>query len=87
MELIFVFSERTKKKKMKRQEAGDYRNACKPGGRTFGMEINFRTFFNYTKAMKLNSGYENFFFTVISFRFFPLSAQRLWLGKIEKLKS
>ena len=74
---LFVLSEWPKKKVKTR---GDDRKACKPGGRKFGMEINFVLFFKYTKATQLNSlrkflllqsMKKHFFIKFYYFRFFP----------------
>ena len=74
---IYSYS-RNDQKKVKTR--GDDRKACKPGGRKFGMEINFVLFFKYTKATKLNSlrkilllqsMTKHFFIKFYYFRFFP----------------
>ena len=78
MEFIFVLSEWPKKVKTR-----DDRKACKPGGRKFGIEINFVLFFKYTKATKLNSlrkfillqsMTKHFFIKFYYFRIFPFFA-------------
>ena len=62
MEFNFVLSNWPKRGKARR----DNRKACKPGGRKFGMEINFVLFSNIRKLRNLIPS-ENFFFYGMTF--------------------
>ena len=48
---LILYSQNDEKSKIKKRQLKAY----KPGERKVSMEINFALFFNYTKAMKLNS--------------------------------